>query len=90
MSRVVPVRAEDFVCPLWTDYIEEKLGESVLDGIKLRRYASYEALNFVDGRRSIFGIARAVSAEFEPVGVQEVYDFFRVLERAGLVRLKNI
>jgi len=90
MSRVVPVRAEDFVCPLWTDYIEEKLGEGVLEPIKLRRYASYEALNFVDGRRSIFGIARAVSAEFGPVGVQDVYDFFRVLEKAGLVKLKKI
>jgi len=90
MSRVVPVRAEDFVCPLWTDYIEEKLGEGILDGMKLPRYGSYEALNFVDGRRSIFGIARAVSAEFGPVDVQEVYDFFRVLEKAGLVKLKNI
>lgn len=90
MSRVVPVRAEDFVCPLWTDYIEEKLGEGVLEPIKLQRYASYEALNFVDGRKSIFGIARAVSAEFGPVNVQEVYDFLSVLEKAGLVKLKKI
>jgi len=90
MSRVVPVRAKDFVCPLWTDYIEEKLGKGVLDGIKLQRYASYEALNFVDSRRSIFDIATAVSAEFGPVDVQEVYDFFIVLEKAELVKLKKV
>ncbi len=90
MSRVIPVRAENFVCPLWTDYIEEKLGEGVLEPIKLPRYGSYEALNFVDGQRSINDIALAVSAEYGPVDVQEVYDYFRVLEKAGLVKLKKI
>jgi hypothetical protein len=90
LSRIVPLRAENFVCPLQTDYLEEKLGKGILEKIKLRGYAAYEALNFVDGKRSILDIARAVSAEYGPVSVQDVNDFFKILEKAELVRLKNI
>lgn len=52
--------------------------------------AAYEALNFADGKRSIFDIAKAVSAEYGPVNIMSVHDFFIVLEKAGLVKLKNI
>jgi hypothetical protein len=86
-DRIVPVRATDFVCPLETDYLVEKLGPAVLDEVKLRGDAAYEALNFVDGRRSLYGIWLAVSAEFGPLHPSDVEDFFRVLERAGLVKL---
>lgn len=51
--------------------------------------ASYEALNFADGRRSILDIVRAISAEFEPVDFQNIYDFFKILERTELVILKQ-
>lgn len=90
LNQIIPMREEGFVCPLQADYIEEKLGQGILERIKLRRYAAYEALNFVDGQRSIFDIARAVSAEFGPVDVQDVHDFFRILEKADLVKLKHI
>ena len=89
MKRVIPVRAEDFVCPLQTDYIEEKLGQGILNNLKLSRFAAYEALNFVDGQRSILDIAKAVSAEYGRINVQDVYDFFSVLERAELVKFKK-
>ncbi|UCC38460.1 MAG: DUF4910 domain-containing protein [Candidatus Aminicenantes bacterium] len=88
MKQVIPVRAENFVCPLQTEYIEEKLGQGILNNLKLRRYAAYEALNFVDGQRSILDITRAVSAEYGQIDVQDVYDFFSVLEKAELVKLK--
>lgn len=89
LSRVIPVRAEDFVCPLQTEYLMEKLGEDTLEGIKLSRYAAYEALNYVDGRRSIYDIAQAVAAEYGPVDVRNVDYFLKTLEKAELVRLKK-
>jgi len=61
-----------------------------LKKIKLRGLAAYEALNFADGQRSILDIRNAVSAEFEPVDIQNVYDFFKILEQADLMKLKQI
>jgi len=90
LSRVVPLRAEDFVCPLQSDYVEEKLGQGIMRQLKLRGNAAYEAINFADGKRSIYDIARAVSAEFGPVDVKDVEDFFKMLEKAELFRLKAI
>jgi aminopeptidase-like protein len=87
MKKIVPVRHVDFVCPLETDYIDDKLGEGALSGIELGRYGTYEALNFVDGKRSVLDIADALSAEFGPVDPSEVMDFFKVLERAELITL---
>jgi hypothetical protein len=89
MKKVIPVRNVDFVCPLETDYIEDKLGEGALSGIELGRYGTYEALNFVDGRRSVLDISDALSAEFGPVDPGEVLDFFKVLERAELIAFKE-
>ncbi len=89
LSRIVPLRDKNFVCPLQTDWLAEKLGAEALEEIKLPGYTSYEALNFVDGYRSILDIKKAVSAEFSPVKLQDVLSFFRVLERAGLVTLKK-
>ncbi len=89
MARLVPVRAADFVCPLETDFLVEKLGPSALDGISLRGDAAYEALNFVDGKRSLRNIYLAVSAELGPLDHAAVAKFFDVLERAGLVRMKK-
>jgi aminopeptidase-like protein len=88
-SLVVPVRAADFIGPLQMDYLVEKLGPEALKDIQLRGNAAYEALNFADGRRSVYEIARAVSAEFSPVDVSSVAGFFALLEKAGLVELQT-
>ena len=90
LSRIVPVREKNFIGPLQLDWLTDKLGAEVLEEIKLQGYSSYEALNFVDGYRSILDIKKAVSAEFGPVELQNVLSFFRVLERAGLVTLKKL
>lgn len=90
LSRIVPVRDENFIGPLQTDWLVGKLGSEVLEEIKLQGYSSYEALNFVDGYRSILDIKKAVSAEYGPIKLQDVLSFFRVLERAGLVTLKKL
>jgi hypothetical protein len=88
-ARVVPVRAADFIGPLDPDYLAEKLGAEAAGTIPLRGDTAYEALNFADGRRSLLEIARAVSAEFDPVPVSDVAGYFRLLEKAGLVALET-
>ncbi len=86
LSRLVPVRSEDFVCPLQTGYLSDKLGDAALQGVKLMGNIAYEALNFMDGRRSVTDISRAVGAEYGSLPAQDVFDYFRLLERADLVR----
>ncbi len=88
LSQIVPIRNENFVCPLERDYVIEKLGEGAFDGVELGGYMSYEALNFMDGKRSVLDIAQAVSAEYGPVDPQKVYTFFKVLEKAELISIK--
>ena len=85
-SRLVPVRSEDFVCPLQTGYLSDKLGEAALKDLRLGGNIAYEALNFVDGKRSVAAVSRAVAAEYGPLPVQDVVDFFNLLERAELIR----
>ena len=89
MSRIVPVRKKDFVCPLNNDYVTAKLGEEAFTGIDLGPYETYEALNFADGKRSVLDIAQAVSAEYGPVDPNKVLAFLRVLERAELLILNK-
>ncbi len=90
LQRIVPVRSKDFVCPLQSEYVEEKLGQGVLRQVRLRGYTTYEAVNFADGKRSLYDIARAVSAEFGPVAAKDVETFFQILEKAGLFKLKTL
>jgi aminopeptidase YwaD len=89
LDKIVPVRNQDFVCPLQTEYVDEKLGEGAFSGIQLGRYGTYEALNFVDGKRSVLSIAKAVSAEYGPVDPKGVLAFFKVLEKAELITFKK-
>ena len=48
----------------------------------------YELGNFSDGRRSISDIRDAVSAEFGPIALPVVVDYFERLAKAGAVTLK--
>jgi aminopeptidase YwaD len=89
LRNIVPKRAENFVCPLQEGYVAEKLGADALSEVQLPRYADYEALNFADGQRSILDICRAVSAEYGPIDPKKILSFFRVLERAELVQIKE-
>jgi hypothetical protein len=49
----------------------------------------YEALNFADGKRNVGEIRDAVSAEYEPVSVQDVEQYFRFLESVGVVHFEH-
>ena len=56
---------------------------------KYGHYMLYEALNLVDGKRSVADIRDFISAEYEPVSVQEVDQYFRFLESVGVVHMKT-
>ncbi|MFQ6038104.1 MAG: hypothetical protein ACE5LV_05750, partial [Candidatus Aminicenantales bacterium] len=88
-NRIIPHRAEEFIGPLDRDYVEQKLGKDAFKGVDLGQRVAYEALNFADGARSLREIAEAVSAEFGPVSPAKIYAYFQVLERAGLLFLKE-
>jgi hypothetical protein len=89
-NQIVPQRISTFVCPLQREYVTEKLGDTAFDGVDLAGNAAYEALNFVDGKRTLLDIAKAVSAEYGPIETQKIHDFFKVLEKADLILLKRI
>lgn len=54
----------------------------------LTGYYTQEANNFADGTRSILDIRNAISAEFGPVPVETVVNYFRNLERQGTWTIK--
>lgn len=86
---LVPVRAADFVCPLETDYLFEKLGPDVRNKLTLPGDAAYEALNLADGKRPLPAIYLALQAEFGPVDPAALASFFEVLARAGLLAMEK-
>jgi len=49
-----------------------------------------EVRNFVDGKRSILRIRNAVAAVSGPVGLKDVENYLKVLEKAGYVTLKKV
>lgn len=73
-------------------WIAQKTGNADVLGqvplTKSGRFVAYEALNFVDGRRTLLEIRDAVSAEYRPVAAADVEQYFRFLERLGVVDLK--
>ena len=48
----------------------------------------YEALNFVDGGRTVAEIRDLVSDEFEPIPVEEFANYFDFLASVGVVKMK--
>ena len=48
----------------------------------------YELTNFIDGKRSISDIRDAVSAEFRPLPISSVTDYFDRLARTGAITIK--
>lgn len=56
------------------------------------RNCSYEAFNFIDGKRSILEIAQALDAEYVDIGgvsLEVVEEYFKALEKAGLVKINS-
>jgi hypothetical protein len=74
-------------------WLIEKTGNEHFDTLvplaKHGHYMLYEALNFADGKRNVGEIRDAVSAEYEPVSVQDVEQYFRFLESVGVVHFEH-
>ena len=91
-SQVVPVRNEELKGPLSFGYLTEKIKDlTLLRGLRIVRRDSrllYEILNFIDGKRSLLEIRQAVSAEYEPVPLEEVEELLKALATAGVIRMK--
>jgi hypothetical protein len=47
----------------------------------------YEALNFVDGKRTVAQIRDLVSDEFMPIPLNEFADYFKFLDSVGVVHI---
>jgi Zn-dependent M28 family amino/carboxypeptidase len=95
---VIPERSPDMRGPVnffrpeygrW--WLIEKTGDEHFDQkvalAQRGEYFMYEALNFADGKRNVVEIRDAVSAEFEPVPVAEVAQYFEFLQKLGVVRM---
>jgi len=87
-SKIVPVRKTIFTCPLSRDYLEEKLGKNFGE-IDLSRNISYEVVNFINGSMNVKEITDAVSAEYGPQQLKDIYDFVKILKKADLVEFKK-
>jgi hypothetical protein len=75
-------------------YLADKLGEEQTSALRLRRHAgnggqyAYEALNFVDGRRTVSDIRDWLTAELGPVPLELVEEYLGALESIGVIRRK--
>ena len=99
-ALLVPVRSPEIKGPVSVtsaqygrDWLAEKLADpTVLDEVRLAargRYYAFETLNFADGKRNLQQIRDAVAAEYGPAPLDEVEQYFRVLEQAGVVELRE-
>tara|TARA_R110002049_G_scaffold306252_3_gene504388 strand:+ start:801 stop:2831 length:2031 start_codon:yes stop_codon:yes gene_type:complete len=97
-DETVYVRNADIEGPMHAfgySFIEDKLGSETLARLKLGRHSTaygngrmftYEALNFVDGKRTVSDIRDWLVAEMGEVSVEDVAEYLGVLELIGVVR----
>jgi aminopeptidase YwaD len=76
-------------------YIEDKLGKENADALQLQQHSTqygdsgmfvYEALNFVDGKRTVSDIRDWLVAELGPVPVEYVAEYLQALESIEVIR----
>ncbi|MCP4713016.1 MAG: DUF4910 domain-containing protein [Planctomycetes bacterium] len=85
-QTITPVRNPELKGPLSSNFLEDKLnGDNSLPINNMDSRITYEILNFIDGKNTILDIRNAVSAEFEPVPVEWVIEYIKLLSQAGVV-----
>jgi hypothetical protein len=76
------------------EFVADRLGSERSEALALRSVAGadggeadypFEALNFVDGRRSVQDIRDALSAEFGPVPLGPVVEYLKALAEIGVI-----
>lgn len=87
-TGTIPIRSETFKCPLGDDYLVQKLGRERVESLpSLTGNAAWEAVNFVDGKRSLMEVYAAVKAGYGEISLQRLKNYFSLLEKAGLISL---
>jgi len=91
-ARIIPQRQAALKGPVGRGYLREKLKDGPesfnLPIFGQNGLVTYEILNFINSKNSLLDIRNAVSAEFEPLPLQWVEDYVRLLAKAGVVILK--
>jgi len=76
-------------------YLSDKYGQEKLADLRLRQYTGahgssgqyvYEALNFVDGRRTVSDIRDWLTTELGPVPIEYVEEYLAALESIDVIR----
>jgi hypothetical protein len=100
IALLVPSRSMDIRGPVnlfrhqyGQDWLKEKLRDpDFLEKIRLARrgrYYAYETLNFVDGNLNLGQIQERVAAEYGLAPIEEIEEYFRMLEKVGVVTLAD-
>ena len=76
------------------DWLKEKLQDpDFLKKIRLARrgrYYPWESLNFADGKLNLGQIRERLAAEYGPAPLEEFEEYFRMLEKVGVVTLSSL
>ncbi|HLJ46586.1 MAG TPA: DUF4910 domain-containing protein [Bryobacteraceae bacterium] len=70
------------------DYLKDHVNEPFQPA--LQGLLAYEALNLVDGHRSIEDIGRILSGAYEGIDSKALLDYFHLLEKAGVITIMNM
>ncbi|RKY83980.1 hypothetical protein DRQ09_09260 [candidate division KSB1 bacterium] len=79
LSKMIPERTEKKM---------KRVRIPFTNSVMRTRYASFEALNFVNGKRSILDIANAVFAEYGNINPEDMKEFILAYVKEGILRLK--
>ena len=101
-DETVYVRNGDIKGPMHAfgySFIEDKLDSETVAGLKLNSHSTaygdsgmftYEALNFVDGKRTVSDIRDWLVAELGEVSVEDVSEYLAALESIGVVTRRKV
>jgi aminopeptidase YwaD len=89
----VPVRSPDVRGPLGVYYYDELAevlgpGANITVALSEREHGdvlAYEALNLVDGKRSVSEIRDVLTGRYEPVSVRDIAEYLELLGRAKVI-----
>jgi len=91
LSRIIPVRNPKVIGNLdvyYYDYLKDHL--DTVPAVKLNGTLAYEALNLVDGHSSVADIHNTLRAAYGQVASQDLLNYFKVLEKAGVVSIRGL
>ncbi|HKV39855.1 MAG TPA: DUF4910 domain-containing protein [Blastocatellia bacterium] len=95
-TKIVPVRR--VLGPMkvyYYDYLSDRVSPEDMavvrriEGMHGGDILLYEILNLVDGKRNIGEIRNYLAAEYEPIPIQYVSDYLKLLGKAGVVDLQQ-